>query len=324
MLATKHASQARELGLAELLGSLGGRHHRIHHGASEAALLQRMNPGNGGAAGGSHLVLELARMLPGLHEHRRGAVHRLGSEGERHVPRKASANAAVGQRFDEVEHEGRSRAAHAGHSMQEAFLDFQDQSHGAEERFDQLLVLRQGCRAHGVGSGPLPHHGRRVGDHPHDAHVLAKVRLEHRDWHSARNGDDALVLCHVRRDVPQHHRNDVRLHGDHDGVRLPRDLRVAVLEDLRFGHLPLQHLFRLLRDDGHAELIGAQNARGDRSFGQSSGHVAGAQEAQDAADGALGAHGHPRCTHRSRARDQSQLSEHHKMSRAEHRSSRAV
>ena len=46
--------------LPELAAALGRRLHRVHKGGAQTAGLQRMQPGDGGPAGGGHLVLELA------------------------------------------------------------------------------------------------------------------------------------------------------------------------------------------------------------------------------------------------------------------------
>src|SRR5271170_7212090 len=66
--------------LAELRRSGGGRLHRVDQGAAEAARLQRVQPGDGGAAGARHHVLEAPRVLPGLELELGGAVHRLRRE----------------------------------------------------------------------------------------------------------------------------------------------------------------------------------------------------------------------------------------------------
>mmetsp|Transcript_20047 Transcript_20047/g.60738 ORF Transcript_20047/g.60738 Transcript_20047/m.60738 type:complete len:323 (-) Transcript_20047:368-1336(-) len=270
--------------LAHLRGAVGGRDNGVHYGAAEAALLESVHAGDGGATGARDHILELARVLPRLEHHGRGAAHRLRGEAQRHVARQTGAHGAVGECLDEVEHEGRAGTGNAGHGVEELLLHLHDLADGAKDGLHIGLVLVRGRGATRVRGSALAHHAGRVRHDAHDARRLRQAGRHGFDGHARGNAHDAVVRREVRRKLVEDDGHDIRLHGDDDEVRAASDLGIAAIKALHAGQVLAKLVEQRLHQVAGTHAGGGDGTGAHGAPGKGTGHVARSDEAQHAVE----------------------------------------
>ena len=109
----------------------------------QAAGFERVEAGDGRAAGARDHVLEAAGVLARLEQELGRAVHGLRGEEQRRVAVEADLHAAVGERLDHEHDVRRAAAGEAGHGVEQRLVEHDDAADRLEERArDGEIVAR--------------------------------------------------------------------------------------------------------------------------------------------------------------------------------------
>ena len=190
------------------------------------AVLERVDARDRRAARARHLILEAPGVLAGLEHELRGAHDRLRSERHRDGAREPDLHAAVRERLDGEEHERGAGAGESGHGVEEVLVHDVRDADRLEEPL-RLAEVRVGrVRAASERGRARADERGRVRHGADDAHAGAELAGDRVDRDARGDRDDELAVVDRGRDLVEEVFHRLRLHGEHDDVRLLRGLEV--------------------------------------------------------------------------------------------------
>ena len=247
---------------------------------AQAAGFERVEAGDGGAAGARDHVLEAAGVLARLEQELRRAEHRLRREEQRGVAVEADLHAAVGERLDH-DHDVRGAAAReAGDRVEERLVEHDDAADRFEERArdardrPRSRACPRRSRSRPRGRSPACSASRGRGACPRGACLRSPRRARRRDRH-----DEVAAASRRAPTCAEHLVDRLRFHREDDHVALA-DERVVVArraDAVRFREVREALGLDVARDDA---VRAAATPAVEEALDERAGHVAGADEAE--------------------------------------------
>ena len=187
--------------------------------------LERVKPGDRGAAGARHHVLQSPRVLAGLEQQLRRAEDRLRGEEQRRVAVQADLHAAVGQRLDDEHDVRRAAARQARHGVEQGFVELTTRPTASKSSRATRGRPRWRASPRRWPWRRPERRGRRVGHRAHDPCAFGEARLERLDGDARGHRDDERGAAHVAPDLREHLVDDLRLHREDEDVGLAQRAR---------------------------------------------------------------------------------------------------
>ncbi len=195
--------------------------HRGDHRRPEPHVLQRPDAFDGGPSRGADLVLELVGVLSSLQHHLRRSEHGLGRQPDRVLAGKAVEDPRVGHGVDDHVHERGGAPGYPGYRVHLGLRDLHGEPRRGEHPLHLLLIIAAEAGGAGVPHGPLQHHAAVVGHDP-DGLGSGRQLLQLLQGQPGDHADQDLPFDFqlLGEDV----RHVLRLHREHEDVRMPRHL----------------------------------------------------------------------------------------------------
>src|ERR1051326_5262433 len=255
------------LSFAQFLRAARRLEHRLHDGAAEPPLFQRVETCDRRPPGRGYLVAQLAQMLAAFERHARGAEDGLERELQRHFPAEPHLHAAVGERFDEEKNVRRPAAGKPGNGVEVFFFQRKADPEAVEDRADLFEIGGLGSAAAGVAGGAGADDAGDVGHDANHARSLGEILFQPRERHARGDGNDQFRFADFFGDLLYDRIDHLRLDREDHDIREVAELQVAGgrLDAELGGPRLAQRLASVARPDlvGPCE-TGAYHAAGDR------------------------------------------------------------